>query len=560
MAKWYYKMAGQEIGPFTGQQLKQLADEKRITPTDPVRRDTDTEWTIAKNVKGLFSEPTDIPMGTAIPVTPVKAVPPKAPIVTPVPPGADLPTGKAVVPPASAVPAKSKSAGKAVSGKSSKRTAGKVVSAFDEEEFSNPALNFDVAPASKPGAGKAAAKKAAKAAGGKAANAGKDAPEVEEGEGKVLTKKEKQKRNFIILTAVTLGIILLAVIILLFVSCGGSDKPADAEGTPAGEEVLSDAEAGTETDGETEDGAKEENADTDADGAEKEEADADAQDEDAEKSNLPQEWADAGYKTPCVDGKIQSCTFGNLQVYVMQIRNAKLMDYDPKSPIKNKEREYCFIKVKIENVNKDGKLLDVPGWGSKGTNGVKLFDEKNNSYRTQKVLVADQADSTMQIAEGESFTDVLVFNPPKLENTEYLRLELPPVQANEDPCKLFLPKELFLPKDKKAKDKKAEGEEGAEDGEEGAEEATEDGEENGTEDGAKDQDGKEDGDEKSDSDELESDEKSDSDPFDRDGKPAEGGLVEELEKTPPPADAEEDELESAEESLDIFNDPSLNQD
>ncbi len=52
--KWFYKVADQEIGPLSGQQLKQLADEKRLAPTDPVRRENDPNWHLAQQVKGLF--------------------------------------------------------------------------------------------------------------------------------------------------------------------------------------------------------------------------------------------------------------------------------------------------------------------------------------------------------------------------------------------------------------------------------------------------------------------------------------------------------------------------
>ena len=52
--KWYCKLADQEIGPFTAEKLKQLAAEKRLAPADPVRREGDTKWYQAKQVKGLF--------------------------------------------------------------------------------------------------------------------------------------------------------------------------------------------------------------------------------------------------------------------------------------------------------------------------------------------------------------------------------------------------------------------------------------------------------------------------------------------------------------------------
>ena len=56
MVLWQCKIAGKEYGPFTADQLKQLATESRLAVTDLVKRTTDSQWSPASKVKGLFPE------------------------------------------------------------------------------------------------------------------------------------------------------------------------------------------------------------------------------------------------------------------------------------------------------------------------------------------------------------------------------------------------------------------------------------------------------------------------------------------------------------------------
>ena len=207
------------------------------------------------------------------------------------------------------------------------------------------------------------------------------------------------------------------------------------------------------------------------------------------------------------------------------------MNPNTRSP--KKDAEYCFIKIEVENVNSEGILLDVPGWGAKGAAGVKLFAGKNQ-YKTQRFEVPGQADKDMQVDVGEKFTDVLIFNTPKLESVEALQLELPPLAHGDSPCKLYLPKEMFRKKAAPA------------DGEDAEEAASGDGEEKPEADGegAKDAENA-DGDSKDGGKEpsaLDDDSLSD--------KPA--------PQKPEASAKEKDELDrSSEENIDILNDPSL---
>lgn len=531
--KWYYKMAGQEIGPFTSQQLKQLAEEKRIAPTDPVRRDSDTEWSVARNVKGLFpeSEKSAIPTGVAVPVAPADP-----PVVTPVKvtPGKTAPSAVTVVP--TGKPARP-------AGRSSISRKAPVDLPDPDEETASFDFGFE-APSggtSRISTGKTGTSRTVKrpAAKKNSVPAAEDETEIEK---KPLTKKEIQKRNFVIIGIATLSVVLLAAVILTIASCKGS-KPEKTEGEDAAAVEKADA-PGTEDAPSKEDAEEKETAETKGENDAK---DAAGEDAPAAKSVIPPEWAEVGYKCPYEDGKFLTCTFGSLRVAVKKIQNAALAEIDPKSKAKNKEREYCFIKIEVENFNED-KYLDVPGWGAKGSNSVQLFDEKENRFKTQRVTVPDQADASLQIANGEKFTDILVFNPPKLETVEYLRLVLPPVQQDEPAVKLFIPKEFFA---KKA-EKKA---------------APADGEEAEADEKAADPDAK-----PADAADADAEAKSDAEAkpdteakSDTEAKPADASVSDDAPAPEPTTPAPESAApaspppasKSAEEELDIFNDPNL---
>ena len=53
---WMYRVQGQECGPVSAAELKQLAKAGTIAPTDHVRPETLEKWSLASNVKGLFPE------------------------------------------------------------------------------------------------------------------------------------------------------------------------------------------------------------------------------------------------------------------------------------------------------------------------------------------------------------------------------------------------------------------------------------------------------------------------------------------------------------------------
>ena len=54
MTQWYYGHNGQQFGPFTDEQLKQLADSGQLQSTDVVWKKGMAQWVKASQLKGLF--------------------------------------------------------------------------------------------------------------------------------------------------------------------------------------------------------------------------------------------------------------------------------------------------------------------------------------------------------------------------------------------------------------------------------------------------------------------------------------------------------------------------
>ena len=55
-AQWYCRLMGTELGPFTSQQLLEMARTHRITPDDSVKKGPEGMWVPADHVKGLFDD------------------------------------------------------------------------------------------------------------------------------------------------------------------------------------------------------------------------------------------------------------------------------------------------------------------------------------------------------------------------------------------------------------------------------------------------------------------------------------------------------------------------
>jgi hypothetical protein len=55
MTQWYYEVSGEQHGPISPSQLKQLATSGQLKPTDLVRHNGMQHWAPASNVIGLFN-------------------------------------------------------------------------------------------------------------------------------------------------------------------------------------------------------------------------------------------------------------------------------------------------------------------------------------------------------------------------------------------------------------------------------------------------------------------------------------------------------------------------
>lgn len=69
--QWYVRAGGQEHGPFTSDQLRQLAGRGKIERATPVRVGTDGPWSRAEKVGGLFA-------AAVVPTAPAGLVVPQA--------------------------------------------------------------------------------------------------------------------------------------------------------------------------------------------------------------------------------------------------------------------------------------------------------------------------------------------------------------------------------------------------------------------------------------------------------------------------------------------------
>ena len=90
MSRWYVVIEGIEDGPIGSERLKEMASSGIVNPDTKIRNESQTEWSLAKNVKGLVflpndNSPADSP--SPIPNHPIPALPtppsppvPRAPI------------------------------------------------------------------------------------------------------------------------------------------------------------------------------------------------------------------------------------------------------------------------------------------------------------------------------------------------------------------------------------------------------------------------------------------------------------------------------------------------
>lgn len=85
---WYYARDNQQIGPVSSAELKRLATTRELASEDLVWREGMTEWSMARNVRGLFDEEAG-PAETTATIDPSQEAPPAAAtVVAPAAPAA----------------------------------------------------------------------------------------------------------------------------------------------------------------------------------------------------------------------------------------------------------------------------------------------------------------------------------------------------------------------------------------------------------------------------------------------------------------------------------------
>jgi hypothetical protein len=99
-AQWYCLIRLKQYGPFTSEQVRQLVQQGQLQREHGVRTETDSEWTAAGDLPGLFPPPQAVPVQ---PVAPAMSIPPYPKPEAPAPDV--VPSATPLIPPGVAVPA-----------------------------------------------------------------------------------------------------------------------------------------------------------------------------------------------------------------------------------------------------------------------------------------------------------------------------------------------------------------------------------------------------------------------------------------------------------------------
>jgi hypothetical protein len=75
-SQWLYEVMGDEVGPISSVELRNLAQRGTVTRDTPVRQAPDGDWILAERVQGLFPESNEPPRPMQVAVaTPVESQP-----------------------------------------------------------------------------------------------------------------------------------------------------------------------------------------------------------------------------------------------------------------------------------------------------------------------------------------------------------------------------------------------------------------------------------------------------------------------------------------------------
>ena len=96
---WYFARGNKQIGPVSAADLRRLAVAGELSPDDLIWHEGLSEWTKARNVRGLFEEESKLTAAEETPSKPVVALPPEAaPAAEPIEPGEPAEAPEAVGP------------------------------------------------------------------------------------------------------------------------------------------------------------------------------------------------------------------------------------------------------------------------------------------------------------------------------------------------------------------------------------------------------------------------------------------------------------------------------
>ena len=111
-AQWYCLIGLKQYGPFSGEQIQQLVQQGQLQREHGVRTETDSEWTAAGDLPGLFPSLQAAPASPTVPtvttkpkkkqIAPAVSVPPYPQPAAPAPHA--MPSATPLMPPAAAVP------------------------------------------------------------------------------------------------------------------------------------------------------------------------------------------------------------------------------------------------------------------------------------------------------------------------------------------------------------------------------------------------------------------------------------------------------------------------
>ncbi len=382
-AEWYCKIAGAELGPLSAQQLKALAADGRLRPSDEVRQGSDGKWVPASRVKGLLGSAAGgtlaaRPLGGegASPRKPAQA-PPRPVVPTPILQAQAAPKPPGIPP--TAIPVAQRASEKSISPKD--------VGTPSPFIFTDPDAD-----------------------GGKSTG-------TSTGRFHSLSPAdlaERRRRQRMRLLAGSLGILGGAVVIgtVLWLTDpfgAESEKPAVGKreaGQPVEEDLAGDLNEGIEDVEAIIDGR-----------VSKPEALADTTAADSEERHAVGDTATVG---PV-----------GVRVVAVEVGKPRIVRADgrPGTP----RDDYLIIHLELTN-NDPTKRIAYSGWGGRVPRAQRgiLVDNHNNSYelKTFPQGPIEGQQTRTSLYPGEPMADLLVFERP-VPAAEFLRLELPAAAFGE---------------------------------------------------------------------------------------------------------------------------------